>query len=246
MQTAKLQSITATHLALSSQCLGLLVSQTPALKRAFAATLPAKKQVLLSALDSTARDFRDHRREIAAKLIAIVRQLVEGACKRLVTAAWARPPTVLSEEVGAAAAAGVTAVAHASSSLSSSSSSVAAATAPVSREVYEKAKEEPVTVDACVRTLMKQTSSLHRALSDLFTRRDRDDVFARIAQLFSSIFGKYLSRLDATHPYVQRKLTVNVKHVLQWLRSLEGTGDADPTDGGETTNACPELTVFIN
>jgi hypothetical protein len=195
--------------------------------------------------------------------VAIVRGLVEGTCKKLMQAVWARPPlpggaapstNPTSNGNGGGGGGGERRSSQQGGSFdgngvsSSGDGAVAGGadpTAPVSAELYAKCREEPVAADASVKTLMRQTSSLHRALSDLFTHAQRDAIFARIAQIFAALFCKYFSRLDATQAYVQRKLTANTQHVLQWLRSLQGTDDDAGHADGAANDACQELTVFL-
>jgi len=103
MHTARLKSITAKHLALSSQCLGLVVSQLPNIRKAFAAKIPEKQHALLVDLDTKIpSDYLYHQREIHTKLVHIVRDLGEFCCKTLLKCPWAVSATVLAIAAGSA------------------------------------------------------------------------------------------------------------------------------------------------
>lgn len=80
---ARLKTITAKHLALAAQCLGLLLATLPLLRQALGAHLPGRQSALLTALDGVARDLEEHRREIFAKLVGILTDLADKAAARL-------------------------------------------------------------------------------------------------------------------------------------------------------------------
>lgn len=83
MQSARLKTITAKHLAVTSQCLGALLATLPLVRRALAHWLPGKQAHLLSTLDVVARDLEEHRREIFAKLVGMLSDLIDKAAARL-------------------------------------------------------------------------------------------------------------------------------------------------------------------
>eukprot|EP00455_Lapot_gusevi_P048577 TRINITY_DN6733_c0_g1_i5.p1 TRINITY_DN6733_c0_g1~~TRINITY_DN6733_c0_g1_i5.p1 ORF type:complete len:255 (+),score=47.89 TRINITY_DN6733_c0_g1_i5:651-1415(+) len=85
MQLVGLKNITAKHLALASQCLGLVICQIPAIRQALTPLLPGKQANLLNQLDLVSRDYEEHRREIFGKLVTILSELVERACVKLLT-----------------------------------------------------------------------------------------------------------------------------------------------------------------
>lgn len=83
MHLAGLKSITATHLALASQSVGLITTQIPVVREALSRRLPAQHAVLLQALDNVLNDYENHQKEISSKLVNIVRDLVEATCRRV-------------------------------------------------------------------------------------------------------------------------------------------------------------------
>ena len=156
MHLAGLTSITATHLALSSQCIALLSTQLPVLKRLFEARLTAKQHVFLAGFDRVRSDCNEHVEQIREKLVNIMRDLVEQLMRKM--SQW-----IVQQCRDGAAAAG-------------SSGGV-------------RADGEDDVVSPAVRLLMKQTCSLHRALSDLLSARERSLIFAEIG---GSLVGGFM------------------------------------------------------
>ncbi|GMI06591.1 hypothetical protein TrLO_g3171 [Triparma laevis f. longispina] len=76
---AKLKSINAKHLALASQCLGLVSSLLPHIRAALMAQLPRKQHMLLSDLDKIKQDINEHGEKILAKFVSIVASIVESS-----------------------------------------------------------------------------------------------------------------------------------------------------------------------
>ncbi|CAI5520762.1 unnamed protein product [Closterium sp. Naga37s-1] len=70
-----LKTITAKHLALSSQCISLVYALIPDLRRILSAFIPdARRGLVITHLDRVAQDYRVHRDEIHSKLVAIMRE----------------------------------------------------------------------------------------------------------------------------------------------------------------------------
>ncbi|CAI7903052.1 unnamed protein product, partial [Closterium sp. NIES-54] len=75
MQVSGLKTITAKHLALSSQCISLVYALIPDLRRILSAFIPdARRGLVITHLDRVAQDYRVHRDEIHSKLVAIMRE----------------------------------------------------------------------------------------------------------------------------------------------------------------------------
>ena len=70
MQAASLKSITAKHLALSCQCLGVLLHLHPALVTALGAKLPAKHRPLLDPELNLVLSVKPHSRVLPALCLA--------------------------------------------------------------------------------------------------------------------------------------------------------------------------------
>eukprot|EP00475_Leptophrys_vorax_P006829 TRINITY_DN14262_c0_g2_i1.p1 TRINITY_DN14262_c0_g2~~TRINITY_DN14262_c0_g2_i1.p1 ORF type:complete len:475 (-),score=122.86 TRINITY_DN14262_c0_g2_i1:47-1471(-) len=76
MHLVGLKAITAKHLALSSQCLGLVISMIPVMLRSVQERLSPKHHRMLKEFDRVVKDFKDHRSEIFQKLVKIMEDLV--------------------------------------------------------------------------------------------------------------------------------------------------------------------------
>ncbi len=206
---------------MASQCLGALLAALPLVRRALTPHLPGKQSHLLGALDVLARDLDEHRREIFAKLVGILADLVDKAAARL-----------------------------------------AAAVAAAARAPLDSLRDSVFDVDAGVARLLDSTRLLHRALSGLLARAERDQIFRSIAAAFSACFAEQLGALakderdaagaggvrgaalplapapaggNSNAQLIRRKMiTVNCRFIITELRKL---------DGVEAT-ACKELERF--
>ncbi|ORX50830.1 Vps54-domain-containing protein [Hesseltinella vesiculosa] len=74
MRSAGLKNISAKHLALASQSIGVMIALTPVLKTCMSKYVPEKHGVLLSEFDRVANDYQNHQREIHLKLVAIMNE----------------------------------------------------------------------------------------------------------------------------------------------------------------------------
>jgi vacuolar protein sorting-associated protein 54 len=74
--TARLRSITAKHLALASQCLGLILVLLPHVRAALAAHLQTKQQAFLLELDRLRQEYAEHQERILGKFVGIIGELV--------------------------------------------------------------------------------------------------------------------------------------------------------------------------
>eukprot|EP00842_Homolaphlyctis_polyrhiza_P003858 jgi/Hompol1/4473/HPOL_001732-RA len=64
MRSAGLKNITARHIALAAQSIGVVLAILPYLKDGISRLLPQKQQVLLGDFDRIIRDFREHQNEL--------------------------------------------------------------------------------------------------------------------------------------------------------------------------------------
>lgn len=192
-QFAGLRSITATHLAIGSRCLALILSQIPVVRECFVELLPGKQTILLSALDRVYDDITFHHEEVLGKLVAIIGEITDTCCRQLKDSTWLTNPALEQ---------------HAS-------------------------KDEP---DPCVRTLIKQASTLNRSLSNLLPIEERDMVFGRVGEVITERFVRWLGTLE---PHQRRaahtRLVTNVSYVQSKVRSLKGV----------PAHACQGLDAFL-
>lgn len=170
--------------------MGLLVTQIPVLRGVLSSRLPSKHHVLLQSLTRVSQDCEEHQREIFAKLVAIMDELVRAMRDRMEQLPWAKPT-----EAGAQTAA-----------LSTADAS---------------------TVDECVKTLMKQTCSLHRALSDLLLVEQRDLIFRDISHKFLLHIGEFAGRMGQSNPTVKLKMAYNINHIITRLKTCTGINEDD-------------------
>ena len=75
--SARLKSINAKHLALVTQCLGLVVSTLPHIRAALMAQLPSKQHTLLHDLDKIKREYNEHLEKVLSKFVSIISGIVE-------------------------------------------------------------------------------------------------------------------------------------------------------------------------
>lgn len=85
---ARLKSISAKHLAVTGQSLGLMNALLPHIRAALLAQIPAKHQLLLTELDRVSHDLVDHHGQIVAKFVAIVGDFVDASATRLRAVDW--------------------------------------------------------------------------------------------------------------------------------------------------------------
>jgi len=80
-----------------------------------------------------------------------------------------------------------------------------------------------VKVEKNIKVLMGQTASMHNKLSRLIDQQQRDDIFRRIADVFSKTSQKYFSTLfkNGNDP-IKRKISAQIQHILSRLRGLTG------------------------
>ena len=82
--SAKLKSINAKHLALVTQCLGMLIAILPHIRAALMAQLQAKQHLLLSDLDKVKQDYADHLEKVLTKFVTILGGIVEHTLAPLI------------------------------------------------------------------------------------------------------------------------------------------------------------------
>lgn len=102
---------------------------------------------------------------------------------------------------------------------------------------WAQGKEAPnAKLEKPVRTLMKHTAAMHSRLSGLLDQRQRDDVFRRIAVVFSTVTRKSLSSLFASGDAgLKLKISTQVQHILTRIRGLTGIDDT----------ACKDLEALL-
>jgi len=74
---ARLKSINAKHLALVTQCIGLVLAILPHVRAALMAQLPNKQHTLLLDLDRIKKEYVDHNDKVFSKFVSIIGGIVE-------------------------------------------------------------------------------------------------------------------------------------------------------------------------
>ena len=198
MHMAGLRSITATHLALSSQAIALVSSQMDGLQRLFASRLSVKQHVFLLAFDRVKHDFDEHALQVREKLIGIMRDLIESMMRKL------QQQLSLNDRERREAAG------------------------------EQEEEEEDDVVSPAVRLLMKQTCSLHRALTDLLSVRERNIIFQQIGASLVAGFVQVSRRVEAETAAAaggkgaeraRVMLQGNGLHIMMRMRTLTGVDD---------------------
>ena len=67
--SAGLKSISAKHLALSSQSLGMFLALMPHIKAVLAAYVPESQRSLLKEMDSAVADYEEHQQQLFSKCL---------------------------------------------------------------------------------------------------------------------------------------------------------------------------------
>jgi len=80
---AKLKSINARHLALVSQCLGMITALLPHVKSSLMTQLPSKQHILLNDMDKIRKEFTDHKENVLNKFVSIIGSVVNALAKQI-------------------------------------------------------------------------------------------------------------------------------------------------------------------
>ncbi|CAO3700621.1 unnamed protein product [Rhizopus stolonifer] len=88
MQSAGLKNITAKHLALASQSIGIMVVLVPRLKECVSSYMSSKQAGLLSEFDRIVRDYANHQNEIHIKLVSIMNERFTAHVKAMQSIQW--------------------------------------------------------------------------------------------------------------------------------------------------------------
>lgn len=87
---ARLKSISAKHLSITAQSVGLVSALLPHIRAALLSQLPPKHQLLLTEFDRVSHELIDHHGQIVAKFVSIVGDSVEASSGRLRSIDWDR------------------------------------------------------------------------------------------------------------------------------------------------------------
>jgi vacuolar protein sorting-associated protein 54 len=86
--SARLKSISAKHLCLTAQSLGLLGTILPHVRTAFLTQLPSKHHILLTGIDRVSASLLEHHGLIFSKFIDIVNDFVDSSALKLPNTVW--------------------------------------------------------------------------------------------------------------------------------------------------------------
>jgi len=168
---ARLKRITARNLALAARCLKAAQLLIPHVKRRLSALFPEKRRRMLADLDRVQRDYTEHCTEITAKLVAILRDRVDHACKNLSTKInW---------------------------------------------------NERSTDVSAYVKSILKDTESLHGILFKVFPPPELELLFSQVFAMYNARLVEYFSTLRLG-PVGKKRLYEDIDHLLDGLAQLRG------------------------
>jgi len=85
---ARLKTISAKHLAITGQSLGVMIAQLPHIRTALLAQIPSKHHLLLTELDRITQEYSDHHSLIVAKFVNIVSDFVDASAQQLRIFDW--------------------------------------------------------------------------------------------------------------------------------------------------------------
>ncbi|KAJ3022304.1 hypothetical protein HKX48_006491 [Thoreauomyces humboldtii] len=91
MRSAGLKNISAKHIALAAQALGVIIAVTPHIKDRIQRYLPVKQHVLLGDFDRLLRDYREHQAQLYSKLLSIMEDHCIAQADRLQAIDWDNP-----------------------------------------------------------------------------------------------------------------------------------------------------------
>jgi vacuolar protein sorting-associated protein 54 len=86
--SARLTKITAKHLAVTSQCLCLVMALLPHIRAALSAQLPPKHHLLLVEFDRVKQDYIEHHETILSKFVSIVTEVINFNSKSIAATDW--------------------------------------------------------------------------------------------------------------------------------------------------------------
>ncbi|ORX99734.1 Vps54-domain-containing protein [Basidiobolus meristosporus CBS 931.73] len=98
MKSAGLKNITAKHLALASQTLGVVIAIIPFVQNCVRVNMSTKHALLLTEFDRVLRDFKEHQSELHEKLITIMKERAAVHCRSLKTIKWDTPAEADAQE----------------------------------------------------------------------------------------------------------------------------------------------------
>ncbi|KAJ3176129.1 hypothetical protein HDU87_005506 [Geranomyces variabilis] len=91
MRTAGLKNISAKHIALAAQAIGVFIAVIPHIKDRIQNYLPPKQHVLLGDFDRLLRDYKDHQSELYGKLTSIMEDFCMSQSDQLQAIDWDNP-----------------------------------------------------------------------------------------------------------------------------------------------------------
>lgn len=92
--TARLKSIAAKHLCVTSQSLGLVIAILPHIRATLLTQLPSKHHILLTELDRVFHAVIEHHSQILSKFVTIVGDFVDASAGKLRAMDWDKFPTL--------------------------------------------------------------------------------------------------------------------------------------------------------
>jgi len=202
--SARLSKITAKHLALTSQCVALVMALLPHARHALQGLLPPRQHLLLSDLDRVKQDLVEHHERILSKFVSIVGEIVDSLSRSVGSTDWDRSGALTtgaaassssSTGVGGGGGGGGDALASASSGSSSC----------------------PFVTDA-----IKNVSTMHKVLSAQLPPEQVQEIFSRIFEQLNRKVPEYFASVDPATPAGQQRVLDDVQYLCHSLERLRG------------------------
>ncbi|KAJ3080696.1 hypothetical protein HK102_002878, partial [Quaeritorhiza haematococci] len=197
MRSAGLKNITARHIALASQSLGVVIRVIPHLRNTIQRFLPTKQQILLGDFDRLLRDYQEHQSELYSKLVSIMNERLAIHLKNLQSVNWDNPdPKDMSPDAPPA-----------SSTFPTSTGSSHNDLLPVTNSMV---------------LLVKETATLHKVLSKYLGQDTLRAIMGNVFRSYTTRIEEDLRGLDLFTSAGKNRLLINVQYFIERLSSLDG------------------------
>ena len=212
---ARLSKITAKHLALTSQCLGLVMALLPHTRAALSAQLPPKHHLLLVEMDRVKQDYLEHHERILSKVSTLAANIEHPVGRGLVfttplhsTPLHSTPPLFLSSQF-------VSIVGEIVESLSNSIGST-------DWDRSGGASNCQFIVDS-----IKNITTMHKVLSAQLPPEQVQEIFSRIFDLLNHKVPDYFASVDPSTPAGQQRVLDDIQYLSHSLDRLRGVSAAN-------------------
>ncbi|KAI3643121.1 hypothetical protein MP228_012676 [Amoeboaphelidium protococcarum] len=198
VSSSVLKSITAKHLALAGQSLGLMIALLPKIKSQVEKAMTSKQQqVMLQEVDKVVTDFSNNREQVYSRITLIMQERVAAHASQIPLMDWEQDMVAADSQSGIDAQSGVNS--------------------------NSKDAQQPAELDAMpyMKALVKETIKLHKILHKyLFAERLRE-IFVHIFDLYNKKLSQEYQKLDIYSAGAKSRLLADVQYFITTLSSLD-------------------------